>query len=173
MNDFAITSNCPLCGQHSLHVIGSGKQETMQCINCGFASADKFKGLKDENNQGYQTLTGDMKEWAVHKNGRVWIPTVMALPFGMLYPKNVDNNVSHKTEMKWFWAEMVDIPKDDQKNYPDGNGGFYDRRIDAENEKMLEHFLEGMVHINEMSKKINEENQPKPVGLKLPKLKKK
>ena len=37
----------------------------MQCINCGFASADKFKGLKDENNRGYNTLTDEMKEWAV------------------------------------------------------------------------------------------------------------
>ena len=167
MSDFKITSNCPLCGEHSLHVIGTGGQETMQCIHCGFASADKFKGNKDENNQGYMTLTDEMKEWSVHENGRVWIPTVIALPFGMLYPKNIDD------EMKWCWADMVDIPKDEQKNYPDEVCGFYERKIDVDNEKELEHFLEGMVHVNEMSKKINEQNKPKPVGLKLPKLKKK
>lgn len=167
MSDFSITSNCPLCGEHSLHVIGTGVKETMQCINCGFASADKFKGLKDENNRGYNTLTDEMKEWAVHENGRVWIPTIMALPFGMLYPKNINK------EMKWCWSDMVDIPEDEQKNYPDGNGGFYGKRIDSENEKVLEHFLEGMVYINEMSQKINEANEQKPVGLKLPKLKKK
>ena len=68
---------------------------------------------------------------------------------------------------------MVDIPKDEQKNYPDERGGFYEKRMEVENEKVLEHFLEGMVHVNEMSKKITEEQKPKPVGLTLPKLKKK
>ena len=167
MDNFSITSTCPLCGEHSLHVIGTGKSETMQCIICGFASADKFKGLKDENNLGYKTLTDEMKEWAIHANGRIWIPTVMALPFGMLYPKNIND------EMRWCWADMIDIPKDEQKNYPDEKGGFYEKRMDVENEKVLEHFLEGMVYVNEMSKKLAEEQKPKPVGLKLPKLKKK
>jgi Zn ribbon nucleic-acid-binding protein len=173
MNDFKITSNCPLCEQHSLHVIGIDNQETMQCIYCGFASADKFKGEKNDTNEGYKILTDEQKEWSVHENGRVWIPTVMAMPFGMLYPKNIDNNVTHKQEMRWCWAEMVTIQEEDRKNYPDDNGGFYEKRVDVENERILEHFLEGMHHINEMSKAINEMNEPKVSKLNLPKLKKK
>tara|TARA_Y100000593_G_C4304750_1_gene335153 strand:- start:558 stop:1061 length:504 start_codon:yes stop_codon:yes gene_type:complete len=167
MNNFKITSNCPLCEQHSLHVIGIDSQETMQCIYCGFASADKFKGFKNDDNLGYKVLTDEQKEWSVEANGRVWIPTVMALPFGMLYPKNIGD------EMKWCWAEMVSIPREEQKNYPDGQGGFYEKRVDVENEKVLEHFLEGMHHINEMSKALNELNSPKASKLNLPKLKKK
>ena len=38
-----IISNCPLCEQKSLHVIGEGKLETQQCIHCGYVTADKFK----------------------------------------------------------------------------------------------------------------------------------
>jgi len=167
MNDFKITSNCPLCEQHSLHVIGIQNQETMQCIYCGFASADKFKGEKNDANEGYNILTDEQKEWSVHCNGRVWIPTVMALPFGMLYPKNIDD------EMKWCWSDMVTIPEEEKENYPDEQGGFYEKRVDVENEKVLEHFLEGMHHINEMSKALNELNNPKETKLKLPKLNKK
>ena len=165
--NFSVIADCSLCEAHSLHIIGEGHLETQQCINCGYSSAEKLKGFQDDTNEAYKNLTEDMQRWSKYANGRVWIPTVMALPFGMLYPKNINE------EMKWCWADMVDIPKGEQKNYPDEQGGFYEKRMAMDDEKVLEHFLEGMVYINEMSKKITEEQQPKPVGLKLPKLKKK
>ena len=30
-----ILTNCPLCEEHSLHVIGEGKARIQQCILCG------------------------------------------------------------------------------------------------------------------------------------------
>ena len=84
---------------------------------------------------------------------------------------NVDNNVTHQKEMKWAWAKMVDIPVEEQENYPDPNGGFYTKKIDIDNRILLSSFLEGMVYINDKSKEPDE--KPKSVGLKLPKLKKK
>ena len=38
-----IISNCPLCEEHSLHVIGEGGVQTQQCINCGYVTAEKLK----------------------------------------------------------------------------------------------------------------------------------
>ena len=42
-----IISNCPLCEEQSLHVIGDeGTMETQQCISCGYATSTKFIGTK-------------------------------------------------------------------------------------------------------------------------------
>ena len=133
--NFSIISNCPLCEEHSLHIMGKDKTETQQCINCGYATGYSFLGNKDDSNENYKNLSEEMKEWSKYENGRIWVPSIMTLPFGMLYPENVNG------KMKWAWAEMVDIPKEEQENYPDGQGGFYNKRIDTENRNILSNFL--------------------------------
>ena len=177
-----IVSNCPLCEEKSLHIIGEGKTKTEQCINCGYVSSNKFKlnGIEKEEHPEYKNLTEDMKKWSKVKNDRLWIPTIMTLPIGMLYPQNVDNLVNHKTEMKWHFAKMIEIPKEERKNYPvEGDSNkFYEKKIDTDNAKIYDTFLEGMVEVNRKLKKLevdtqakNEEKQ-KPTKIKLPKLKK-
>ena len=166
-----IVSNCPLCEEKSLHIIGEGEAQTQQCINCGYVTAEKFKlnSVKKKEHQEYKNLTKDMKDWVKVENDRLWIPTIMTLPIGMLFPQNVDNLVNHKTEMKWHFAPMVDIPENERENYPNEQGGFYDKRIDTDNAKMYETFLEGMAEVNN---NLKEEQKPKPTKVKLPKLKK-
>ena len=83
----SIISNCPLCEEHSLHVVGEDGAQIHQCINCGYVSSPKYVGTK-ETNEEYKKLTDDMKKWAVEMNGRIWIPTMMTLPTAMLYPIN-------------------------------------------------------------------------------------
>ena len=119
-----IISNCVLCEEKSLHVIEEDGIGTQQCINCGYASTSKFIGTK-EDNEMYKTLPEEMQSWSKEQNGRIWIPSMMTLPFGTLYPENIDG------EMKWSFAEMVDIPEEEQKNFPDGNGGFFNQKYDT------------------------------------------
>ena len=71
--------------------------------------------------------------------------------------------------MKWSFAPMVDISEEDRENYPNGNGGFYEKKIDTDNATIYDKFVDGMVFINEEMKKYSE---PKPTKLTLPKLKK-
>ena len=118
-----------------------------------------------------------MKKWAKISNDRVWIPTIMTLPIGMLYPSNVDNMVNHKTEMKWSFAPMVKITEEEKENFPknDGSGGFYEKRIDTDNAVIYDTFLEGMAYINETMKKQEKQQssvKQKPSKIKLPKLNK-
>ena len=166
-----IISNCPLCEEHSLHILGEDKLETQQCINCGYVTAEKFKlnGLVKEEHKEYKTLTDSMKKWTKESNERLWIPTILTLPIGMLYPDDVDNMVSHKTEMKWKFAPMVEILEEEKEKYPvEGQEEkFYERRIDVENAIIYDSFLEGMAFIQE---KMKEKSSAKKV--KLPKLKK-
>ena len=110
------------------------------------ATTSNFMGTK-EDNESFKTLTEEIQSWAKEANGRIWIPSIMTLPFGTLYPTNVDG------EMKWAFAEMVDIPEEEQKNYPDENGGYYKQMYDTENAKIYDLFLEVMVEMNKKAKK--------------------
>ena len=38
-----IISNCVLCNEHSLHILGENELESQQCISCGYVSTEKFK----------------------------------------------------------------------------------------------------------------------------------
>ena len=161
-----IISNCPLCKEHSLHLLGDGDKnnQLMQCIWCGYVSSPKFIGTMDENEE-YQKLTDDMKAWSKEALGRIWIPSMFTLPDGMIYPEN------DGSKMKWKLAELVDVPKDEQKNYPiEGQTDkFYDKRYNTEKPTVYDYFYEVMLAVNKRAKdKIEEEN--KPVEIKLPKL---
>ena len=157
-----IISNCPLCEEHSLHILGKEEAQMMQCLSCGYTSTTKFIGDKDTNEE-YNKLTEDMKKWSKEFNGRIWIPTMMTLPVGMLYPQDdKDGN------MKWYFSEMIDIPEEDRKNYPiEGGIGNYKQRYDVENTKEYDEFFEGMLELNNRLKE-----EATPPEIKLPKLKK-
>jgi len=151
-----LVSNCFLCGEKALHIAGTEEAQVMQCINCGYTTTSKFTGTK-ETNEEFQKLGEDMKNWAVEKNDNIWIPSIIALPVGMLYPVNI------KKEMKWSFAPMVEIPEDERKNFPNEQGGFYERKVDTENSVIYDLFLDGMSQINELLKK-NTIEKPKYNG---------
>ena len=153
-----LISNCFLCEEKALHVAGTEEAQVMQCINCGYTTSTKFTGTK-ETNEEFQKLGEDMKNWAVESNGKIWIPSIITLPIGMLYPinKKVLDGVGEvgdgiKKELKWAFAPMVEIPEDDRKDFPNEQGGFYDKKIDTDNAVVYDLFLEGMTKINEILK---------------------
>ena len=154
-----IISNCPLCEEHSLHVIEEDNIGTQQCINCGYATSTNFIGTRKDN-ETYKTLPEEMQSWSVENDGRIWIPSMITLPFGTLYPENIDG------EMKWAIATMIDIPEEEQKNYPAQNGSFYTRMYDTEGRKVFDTFLGAMNEMNEEAKR----NAVPETKIKLPKL---
>ena len=151
-----IVSNCPLCGERALHVLQDLNKglDNQQCINCGYVTSTTFKlnEKPKEENDKYKTLTDEMKSWSKEANDRVWIPTIMTLPVGMLYPTDVDD------VMKWAFAPMIEIPEEERKNFPNGQGGFYEKKIDTDNPKIYDKFLVGISYINEIMKNKAEDN---------------
>ena len=147
-----LISNCFLCGEKALHVAGTEDAQVMQCINCGYTTSTKFRGIKADNEE-FQKLGEDMKNWAKEENGHIWIPSIITLPIGMLYPVNI------KKEMKWAFAPMIEIPEEERKKYPNPStpGKFYDKKIDTDNATLYDLFLEGMTKINELLKKKTNE----------------
>ena len=140
-----LVSNCFLCGEKALHVAGTEEAQVMQCINCGYTTSTKFRGIKADNEE-FQKLGEDMKNWAKEENGHIWIPSIITLPIGMLYPVNV------KEKLKWAFAPMVEISEEEKENFPNEQGGFYERKIDTDNAILYDLFIEGMTKVNELLK---------------------
>jgi len=162
-NQKKVISNCPLCEEKSLHIIGQDDTETQQCIHCGYATSSRFRLENDDpkSNEHYKSLTEELKDWSKVAINHLWIPSFITLPFGMLYPFNNDDN-----DMKWAVADMTDIPEEEQKNYPipDQEGKFYTQKYDTDKALVFDKFVLAMYEINERAKKTN--NTPD-----LPKLK--
>jgi len=162
-----IISNCPLCEAKALHVIGEKEAKIQQCISCGYVTNSKYKGKKEDNVE-WNTLTEDMKKWSKETLGYIWIPTIMTLPDYMLYPFDDKDGV-----MKWGLAEMVDISKEEQKNYPipGDSGKFYERKYDTDSAVTYEKFYEALSFINDKAKeKLAKKNER--VDIKLSKTEK-
>lgn len=164
-----IITNCVLCEEKSLHIIGEGEAQTQQCINCGYATAPRFN-ISDggkEKCEPYVTLTDEMKSWSQEANNHIWIPTILTLPFGLLFPENdKDGN------LQWGFADLIYLSEEEQKKYPipGTEDQFYRTKYDTDNATKYDTFLEAMVYVNSVAKKHNE---PKEVPeIKLPKLKK-
>ena len=154
-----IISNCPLCEEHSLHVIEHDEVTLMQCLYCGYATSDKFIGDRETNIE-YKKLTEEIQKWSEERDGRIWIPGIITLPEGMVYSVNVNG------ELKWGYAKMIDIPKEEQKNYPAPEGGVYEQRYDIENVIIYDVFYECLDELNKQAK------EKRISKLELPKLKK-
>ena len=166
--NISIITNCSLCDEKSLHVIGEGEAQTQQCINCGYATAPRFN-IKDggkEKCKPYTTLTEEMKSWSQEASNHIWIPTILTLPFGLLFPENNKDGNLH-----WGFADLIYLSEDEQKKYPvpGSTDQFYKTKYDTDNAVKFDTFLEAMVHVNYKAKESN----PEKVDIKLPKLKKK
>ncbi len=162
----SLIGNCPLCEQHSLHINGEGDNKLQQCISCGYVTSEQYVGKKHENEK-FKQLSPEMQQWSVEKNDRIWIPSMVTLPIGMIYPENkpleelseevVKGDTDNDFELQWSFAPMVDIPKDEQKNFPNEQGGFYQKRIDIETKKIFTTFLEAMIFVNNIVKQQQEQ----------------
>ena len=147
-----VVSNCQLCEEHSLHVYGENNAQLMQCISCGYTSTSNFIGEVSKNEE-YKKLNNDMKKWSKVTDNRFWIPTIMTLPTGMLYPVNKDE------VMTWAFAPMVDISEEEQRNYPDGNGSYYKQRYDTDKQNIFDSFVDAMLFLTNTDKQV-EHGQP-------------
>ena len=164
-----IVSNCPLCEEHSLHLSEDKELNFMQCVNCGYVTSDKFKGTKEDNAE-YEKLDELLQSWVKETEGRLWIPIQMTLPFGMLYPALVDD------DMKWVFAEAIEIPEEEQKNYPipDREGEFYKTKYETDTPEFFDSYALALKHVQDIvqsqTQKAVEDQGVKKISL--PKLKK-
>jgi len=173
--DFKVVIDCPICDEHELQVVNDETKELMQCISCGYSTSGDMEGTI-ENCENFKKIDSSLKKWAKEAKGHVWIPSVLNLELGVFYP--IDGKDG---EMTWAFAPLVEIPEDEQKNYPIADGsGNYKTKYDLEKQITFEGFANGLVEIQRMTKVISESKDiakesvdvRKGKGVKLPSLKK-
>ena len=162
-NDFKIVIDCPLCEENELQVLKDEGKELMQCISCGYSTSDSMMGTK-EDCENFKGMDSNLRGWAKEAKGYVWVPTVLNLEIGILYPSGDGNK-----ELIWAFAPLIHISEEEQKNYPVGDGTFYKTRYDTEKEIHFDGFAKGLLEIDMVIKaKKKAEEQGKTVSIKLP-----
>lgn len=163
LKEYNVILECPLCGNKSLHVLKESNG-TMQCLHCGYVTNDSLTGKK-ENNETYQALDDNMKKMTKEVKDKIWIPTVLTLDIGILSPILVDEN------MFWSFVPLVDIPVDEQENYPLPEGdGNYNSRYDNSQTVLYSDFTQALKEIKEITDGTRTLNTKQKI--ELPKLKK-
>lgn len=128
---------CPHCGSHecfeeSQTLPDEQEVQSYMCMECGYTTST-LNVLGSEVIEGYEQSTAELIKdlrWIDPNTNLVWYPIVLNFPsFGIIFPDGSSKD-------NWFWraAPAVEIPVEDQKNYPipGHKDQFYTKRIDME-----------------------------------------
>jgi len=117
---------CPVCSKKTAIEENAGGITSWMCVSCGFTANTTFTENNSEFKGTPQSII-NMKHWDATRN-IFWIPTVINIPSrGLIVPEK------HGKQIIWSCMLMVDIPPEEQHNYPiaDSTGKFYERKLDA------------------------------------------
>ena len=133
----SVIIKCNLCGKKSLHINKINTDtDVRQCINCGYSTNTNLKGTMDEN-ESFSNFSDFIKKYSKEDSEHIWYPSMINLPIGSLYPIEEDN------QLKWALVKMVDIPEEEQENYPDemNPGNFLSKTLDYENQEIFDEYI--------------------------------
>ena len=107
------------------------------CMSTGYMSTSNFKvgsvQLESELEKSPE-LVKALQQFDSERD-IVWIPTILNFPEkGMIYPEGSIGN------WKWCYASVVQIPEEEQKNYPVPNkeGEYFTSKLDVENSQKFD-----------------------------------
>lgn len=125
--------DCPICfDKDSCFEDTQEKFNSYICFNCGFTSSTYYTEDNVERAKLLETTSRLVKDLEFFDDERqiYWYPAVVNMgKLGIIYPEgNTESWV-------WRYAKIVDIPKEEQQNYPvlGEEGEFYTGRLDTEN----------------------------------------
>ena len=122
--------DCPVC--YDTDSCFEDIQEEFQsymCFNCGFMSSSYYTKDGVHEVDGTSKLVEELKFFDENRE-IYWYPSVVNMgPKGIIFPEGDIKN------WVWKYAEVVEIPKKEQEQYPilDKEGEFYTEKLDVEN----------------------------------------
>ena len=138
-----VVLDCPLCGEHELQIIEQDHIKSQQCIGCGFSTTEKYTYEDNpKENQVYKDLGSDMKKWAKFEDNQIWIPSIIQIPHGMLYPIDEDS------KMVWAFIPAVKVEEGEKENYKKEDGTYYEARYDIKRQITFESFKTALFELN-------------------------
>ena len=105
------------------------KFKSYMCFNCGFMSSSYYTKDTVKEAEGMVKLVDELKSFDEERQ-IWWYPSVLNMgPKGIIFPEGNSGN------WVWKYAEVVEVPKEEQEQYPipDKDGEFYKEKLDVEN----------------------------------------
>jgi len=124
--------DCPLCyDKDTCFEDIQEKFKSYMCFNCGFMSSSYYTKDTVKEAEGMVKLVDELKSFDEERQ-IWWYPSVLNMgPKGIIFPEGNSGN------WVWKYAEVVEVPKEEQKQYPipGKDGEFYTEKLDVENAK--------------------------------------
>ena len=122
------TEKSPITGATSVVVeTDQNGIESRICMDTGYTTVSKYK-LDSPEVSEYESSTSQLirdLRFTDEELGQYWYLTTVMFSTGMIYPEGTPN------DWKWVYAPVINIPKDEQKNYPIPGkpGEYYETRL--------------------------------------------
>jgi Zn ribbon nucleic-acid-binding protein len=122
--------DCPICyDSDTCFEDTQEKFKSYMCFNCGFMSSSHYIEENLDKVENTSKLVNELKFFDDERE-IYWYPSVVNMgPKGIIFPEG--------TVESWVWkyAEVVEVPKKEQKDYPipDKDGEFYTEKLDIDN----------------------------------------
>ena len=122
------TEISPITGKKSVVVeTDDNGIESRLCMDTGYTTVSNYKIDSpdvDEYESSTSQLIRDLR-FVDEELGQYWYLTTVMFSTGMIYPEGT------ATEWKWVYAPIIDIPKEEQKEYPvpGKTGTYYETRL--------------------------------------------
>lgn len=116
------------------------------CTSCGYTSNTQLKKDSKELLMSPKTIQM-LKKWD-EKREIYWILTVINMPTrGLLFPEE------HGSQIIWTFVPIMDIPKEEQHNYPIENksNSFHTRKLDPTHSKKFTRFSDGLIEMGALN----------------------
>ena len=122
--------DCPICyDSDACFEDTQEKFKSYMCFNCGFMCNSHYTEGNLDKVENTSQLVNELK-FLDEERQIYWYPSVVNMgPKGVIYPEgNTENWV-------WKYAEVVEVPKEEQEQYPipGKDGEFYTEKLDVEN----------------------------------------
>jgi len=154
------TVPCPVCSKKTALEEGAAGITSWLCVNCGYTSNTMFT----DDNPDFLTTPKAIMSLKHYDDERAlyWIPTVINMPTrGLIFPEK------HGKQIIWTYVPMVDIPIEEQRNYPIANqeGHFYKKKLDADRAEKHSNFYDALkamgaiIELDELKENVIEENE--------------
>ena len=122
--------DCPVC--YDTNACFEDTQEEFKsymCFNCGFMSSTYYTKDGVHEVEGTSKLVEELR-WFDEEREIYWYPSVVNMgPKGIIFPEGDIKN------WVWKYAEVVQIPKEEQDQYPipGKDGEYYEEKLDVSN----------------------------------------
>ena len=127
-----IVIDCPICyDTDTCFEDTQEKFKSYMCFNCGFMSSSYYTIDGASKIENTSKLVEELKFFDEERQ-IYWYPSVVNMgPKGIIFP---EGDAEHWV---WKYAQVVEVPKEEQKNYPilDKEGEFYTEKLDIDNAK--------------------------------------